>query len=84
MQIDREKLKKQNNPQNHNQYYVLHDIMSSTNETQDKESLNMKLQQISPRQQIDVPDSRFKNGRFTIRKYKSKELILSTSIFLLL
>jgi hypothetical protein len=46
---------------------LLHDLMSSTNETQDKDYY-MRFPHVSPNKRVESAGQKFRNGRFTIRK----------------
>jgi hypothetical protein len=66
IQIDHEKISRQNQPPRNN-WYLLHDLMSSTNETQDKDYY-MRFPHVSPNKRVESAGQKFRNGRFTIRK----------------
>lgn len=73
MQINQEKLKQYNKAHANNQCYFLHDLMSSTNETQDLGGTKKKGGCTSNNNKKDLNYERFTAGRFTIKKYKLKE-----------
>lgn len=73
VQIDQEKIRKQNQEHAHNPCFHLQDVMSSTNETQDKECNALRFPQLSPRKSTkETYVKKYRNGRFVIKKYKEE------------
>lgn len=73
VQIDQEKIRKQNQEHAHNPFFHVQDVMSSTNETQDKECNALRFPQLSPRKSMkETYVKKYRNGRFVIKKYKEE------------
>ena len=72
VEIDHEKIHNHNKPSTYNNCYILHELMSSTSETLDKEK-NSRFLQFNKQRRNEPKDQKFRKGRFTIKKMPLKK-----------